>query len=220
MRIRMLLWLLLALFATNLFANRTLSGTWDSLTFMFDENKPFFYFVELEGRFYNRPEINQSLTRLAAGHRMDDLRFWLGYDYSQSLDSSKRNIQTIWQQVSFNLVDSNSFIWFYYSRFEQRFFSQGHGTALRSRNQGTIIARDFFPKRISPVFVGELFVNVNHPHWVSRKTISQTRYFMGIQKPLTNSMTLTLGYLNINVFREREMVHEHIARVRIGVNFE
>ncbi|GGI88168.1 DUF2490 domain-containing protein [Legionella impletisoli] len=220
MSIRIISFFCLIVLATKLFAVRSLTGTWDGMTFTFDENKPFFYYLEAEGRFYNRSEVDAALARVAVGHTIKHFKLWLGYDYFQSLDSRRRTIQAVWQQLFITLVNSNSLEWTYYSRFEERFFSLEPGTAYRNRNQSTLILKNFFPNQISPLLTGELFVNVNHPTWVSRKTISQTRYFIGVQKPITESVMLALGYLNVNVFRNHETVRENIARIRFAVNFE
>lgn len=219
---RICLLLLFLLSSNQLFADKSINGTWDGVVLTTNQNNPYFYYLETEGRFYfNEPRLNSSLVRLAIGHSYDQsVKLWLGYDYLQSLSSSKQFTQITWQQVFFQLVNTDAVSITYYSRLGEFFYSRGKGTAYLSRNHTMILFNNFFKYNISPMFFNELFVNLNHPEWVSKKTISQNRIFAGVRKPLFEHTDVILGYLNRTVYGSRETLNEHLLRLQFIVTLD
>ncbi|WP_157737122.1 DUF2490 domain-containing protein [Legionella lansingensis] len=57
------------------------------------------------------------------------------------------------------------------NRLDERFSTIGRGTAVRDRARAVITFNNMIKKGISPLVFDEIFFNLNHPEWVSKKRL-------------------------------------------------
>lgn len=211
----------LILFTPQLFADRTLNGNWINITFISDQTKTFFYYLETEGRFYyNSPTRDEVLMRPALGYTVNrKLSLWLGYAFFQSLEDSARRRQEIWEQLQFKIINSKPVDIISRTRLEERFHMIEKGTSVSIRQRQTITFNQAINEIVSPIIYDEIFLNLNHPEWVSRKTLSQNRFFLGAQISFNPAIAFIVGYLNRINYNSEDTIKEHLLHTSLVVTF-
>ncbi|WP_081726643.1 DUF2490 domain-containing protein [Legionella oakridgensis] len=180
-----------------------------------------FYF-KTEGRFYfNHSNVDELLMRPALAYNVSKkLSVWIGYDFFQSIHNSERINQAFWGQAQIKMIDSNSINLVSRTRLENRLSTLGQGQAIRLRERGFVELK-LFPKiKPRPILYDEIFLNLNHPDWVSKKTISQNRVFLGIKISLSKTTDLIIGYLSRTQYNTEETIKENLANVMFEVSFD
>jgi len=203
-----------------LYAQQTFNGTWDGITLFSDQTKPVFYYVKTEGRFYlNQYTRNELLIRPALGYTVNKrLSLWLGYDMNQTLSDSAKIRQTIWQQSQLKMIETPAIDLLARTRVEERFPAVNPGIAYRLRERAAITFKQL-NKSLYPLIYDEVFVNVNHPAWVSIKTLSQNRVFLGAKIPVNGQVAIIVGYLDSSHYNTGTTVREHLLSTELEIQF-
>ncbi|RUR14872.1 DUF2490 domain-containing protein [Legionella septentrionalis] len=221
MKINNLFSLLMLLFSSTLFAGKTFTGSWDGITLTTDPHKPFFFYFQTEGRFYNSYVRDELFTRSAIGYSASKkLSLWAGYDFFQSLHDSKEIVQGVWQQGQYQLIDVEKLTFTWRSRLEERFATFGAGTALRLRNRALIQFNKLIQNKLSLIIYDEVFLNLNHPDWVSSKTLSQNRFFLGARFPVKENTSVVMGYINRQNYNTYETTQDQVLSIMLEVTIE
>lgn len=195
-------------------------GTWDSFRFTYRQNTPWILYFKAENRYYfKQSNINEFLLRPAIEYlATKTLSLWAGYDFFQSYDDSNQHRQAVWGQVQINLPKNN---WAEINsrlRTELRFSTLGHGNAYRARERIMLTFPLTRNNTVSPVLFDEVFFNFNHPEWVSNKSISQNRIFLGLEISFDKKTGLLFGYLNRTLYNTHQTLHEHLLSVLFQMN--
>jgi hypothetical protein len=105
----------------------------------------------------------------------------------------------VWEQVQWNIIPKKDISILFRSRIEQRFLVGNSDVALRLRERVTVYFEPLFhfvPKGMTPVIYDEIFFNLNHASWVSRKVVDQNRFFLGYAIKFQKYFVLQVGYMN------------------------
>jgi len=189
-------------------------------------NDHYNYVFELHGRFrFENPVFAKGISRFGLGYVVNpSIRVFLGYDFDgreTPLNDDKVMLgQRVWQQVSAQLSKDEHFSWASRTRFEQRFSFDFSGTALRLRELLSWNFTDTIYDKITPSIYDEVFLNLNHPSWVSRKTVSQNRVFVGLLIPWKKYAMVRVGYMNQTFFGVRGVEMNHIFHVALIINHD
>ena len=190
---------------------------WSNLKLLHKGNTPWIYALSFEARTnFKDSGDNQYLMSPSIGYTLSDRQdVWLGYDLFLT-NKISIDEQRIWQQDQYAFVKNNKQTLTLRSRFEQRFSTDDDGVALRVRERLTWVLNNFFAKKYSPEVYEEVFFNVNNPDWVSSKTLSQNRLFMGVSTPLNKKTALLVGYLNQVDYNPDEATHQNIIYISLS----
>jgi len=166
----------------------------------FKDNEQLKYFFETETRFRsNASTFRASLNRIGLGYEIDPtLTLWSGYTAIPSISSSSGDLlygQDIFQQINWRLYSSDLVQFSTRIRLEQRKISNNRNWAnrLRTNLSAIIPIKD---SHVNYYIYDELFFNLDHPAWVSDRTFSQNRIFLGFRFDLKSKTRLAVGYLN------------------------
>ncbi|KTC65537.1 Protein of uncharacterised function (DUF2490) (plasmid) [Legionella adelaidensis] len=201
------------------YADQTFKGSWNAFTLTTPqkEHSVFFYY-KVEARFFNDNQQDEFLTRPAFGYMVTKkLSLWLGYDLFQRMQNSARYTQAYWQQLQTTLMQTSQLNLGFRNRIEARYNHLAPKTAFRDRARAFFTFNDAISKGISPVIYDEIFFNLNHPQWVSAKTISQNRYFAGIEWQLDKYTNLLVGYLERNSYERLGTIRDHLLSIELEV---
>lgn len=163
------------------------------LTYSFTDNIQGWY--EVQPRFgENASQVNQLLLRTALGYRVTKhWSLWQGYAWTPSFDPGFVSENRIYQQVvyaqSYPLVDVMS-----RTRLEQRWIQHVPGTAMRFRT----LLRGRFPLDEARVWglvtQNEIFFNLNSPTNGPGGGFDQNRFFVGLNKKISEHLSVDGGY--------------------------
>lgn len=202
------IFVLLVIFSTSaVYAIETHTRLWTSAQFVgsLTDDKKVKYLLEPTMRFVDS-KYKFSQTQLWAG---------IGYQIApkailyigdapvvtRSLSGIYSHDNIIWQQLNSGLIDTDDYFVGSRSRLMQikRFGESEWGLVLRQR----ILYRkplQFWQDRAA-VVSDEVYIDINHPSWFgARSTVSQNRFFIGINTKLTSVTTLLVGYMNQFLF--------------------
>ncbi|HVY53074.1 MAG TPA: DUF2490 domain-containing protein [Gammaproteobacteria bacterium] len=145
---------------------------------------------------------------------------YMGYAYyiSDSTSGVISHENVIWQQSIWDIYKSDRVSLSNRARFEERKNTQFAEWACRLREQFTL-KLPFQNTKYSFAIFDELFFNLNHPLWVSNRFLAQNRLFLGIEKKLTKTSTLDIGYLNqIDLERQNRNLLTNGLYIKLHVN--
>lgn len=114
---------------------------------------------------------------------------------SKSYEGDIHKEYRYFQQTDWTIVSCDTIHVIHRSLFEfrKRQHEKQHASRLRERIMIRIPLTRFHNKTL--VFFDEVFMNFNHPRWISRKFISDNRIFIGIGFTLSKTMVLDVGYI-------------------------
>ncbi len=102
----------------------------------------------------------------------------------------------MWQQLNWQIVDTAPLTLSSRTRLEERINPDQPGTAERFR-QRLWLRKPFKPGSNYLFSINdEIFLNLNHPHWVSPYTFEQNRAFIGMAEKVSATIMIDVGYLN------------------------
>jgi hypothetical protein len=163
------------------------------------ENSNFKYYFQTDLRFINSPYVfNQWFLLGGFGYQFQPgLILFAGYGWilDKSFTGDVNHERRLWQQLNWS-KDMPSFNINSRTRAEEIINTVDSGIAYRIRER--LWFRIPF-KKDSPYFLSifdEIFLNLNHPRWVSPYLFSQNRAFLGIGRNFSKSVMLDVGYLN------------------------
>jgi len=196
------------------------NGNWSNVTFIYKTLSTWFYSLDLEQRTnFDNSHRNQSLITPMLGYILSyrhDVE--LGYDLY--LDNQMNEVeQEPWEQDQYDLIIDGAKTLTLRTRFEQRFSRDNSQMALRLRTQLLWLWKGGINNKYSPVLFEEPFFNINHPSWVSNKTLSQNRLFLGVDFPMTKRADFLLGYQNRVDYNTDNVLHQNILYLSFDYNF-
>ncbi len=167
----------------------------------------------------NITHINQLIVRPSIGYKLNkNLSIWQGYGWNTFYIPRFLREQRLWNQIlhekefsKLSLV--NRF------RFEERFIQDVEGVSLRAR----YLLRGLYPigktKRWGIALSDELFVNLNSHFNGPQAGIDQNRFFIGINRKLSNHADLEGGYQlqYINANRPKVDKLNHIILISLYI---
>lgn len=201
------------------FADQTFRGAWGGASFTSKpEENHFFYQFKEETRVYNKDTLNEQVLQTALAYMLPKkISLWMIYQLFQRIENSKRYSQSIAEQIQFNIIDKMTYSLVGRNRFEQRFNALVPGTAYRDRVRANLTLHNAIAKGISPIIYDELFFNVNHPDWVSQRTLSQNRVFGGVRVQLGEITSVLIGYLGRSNYETRETIRDNLLTIELEV---
>jgi len=208
---RFLFFLLAVFFVPNCLAASTEQSTklWTSVQKKgYISRDKWGYLVQLHVRFGDdSPSFDSGIARLGLGyHSSKTLSFWVGYDFLSKQDVGTIKFseeQRCWQQLSWEIPTLAPSQLIYRARLEERESTKGSGVAFRLRQKITLKkGNSRMGGTVVPFVADEIFFNLNHPEWISSKTVDQNRLFVGLDIPLGKGRTLKIGYINQFEFRD------------------
>lgn len=171
-------------------------------------------FPESKWRYYLEPQLrlidnryvfNQFLFLFGLGYQITpNMMFftgpgWIANKNPQGIES---NDVRIWQQLNWNVLQNSFFSLNSRTRLEETTRNTSPGIAFQGRQRLWVR----FPfkqwETYSLSMFDEVFLNFNHPNWVSKDLFSQNRAFIGIGKQVSKYMMLDIGYLNQYILAE------------------
>ena len=187
------------------------------------EDQTFEYYVESQARFVeNRDDkFDQVAGGGGIGYRYTpNLAFWFGDSWTTTNDpiEGPNHENRIWQQVSWNAINNDSFNISTRTRLEQRKDLNEPEWAARLRQQVTLrVPIKKLKQGYFFVTYDEIFFNLNHPQWVSGQTVSQNRGFIGIAIPTSKRTSLEVGYLNQFLFGNNSDQMNHFLYLSLRI---
>lgn len=179
------------------------------------------YWFEVQNRYHMTAGKTQiTLLRSALGVAYSDsLSLWCGYQWNSINGLTEGKQQEIfWQQAIWRALNRPHLSLTLRSRFEFRHPVDRHDWAYRLREQLTLkLPNDRCPF-ITPVIYDEIFFNLNHPIWVNQGLLSQNRLFMGIDIPLSKSVTLETGYMQQYQASRHDKFLNHVLMTTLNIN--
>lgn len=180
-----------------------------------DDAKKYDYLVRFNLRFAEQESIfEERIVRLGIGTWLSDrhhlqLGIQAKHDVPYNEDRPEHGFR-FQQQVTSLWVRNKTFLANWRARLEERRELGKAGWSFRFRER---IQFRFFWKNsagIEPIFREEISLLLNHPDWVSRKTLDQNRVFLGFHKQLSAHWSYQLGYSNQFKIRDPNIMN-HIA---------
>ncbi len=160
----------------------------------------FRYYLEPQLRFIADPYIlNEAFFLGGLGYQVNhDLVIFAGagWIFSKSPQGTDSNEMRIWQQVNWLAINHDNYNLISRTRMEERKNTNGSPYAYRFRQRLWLrIPLTRFPSFSFSCF-DEIFLNLNHPSWVSPYFFAQNRAFIGIGHQLTKAVMVDAGYMN------------------------
>lgn len=161
------------------------------------------------------PEIrlgndHSAFVRLGLGYEESKfLSFWVTYDWYE---------YRLWQQM---ILETDRCPYVYLSirtRVEQRKRVDERCWAHRLRQQFALQFPEVFDK-YGFVIWEEIFFHLNTVRWLSNRTISQNRFFVGLEVPISKHTLLDIGYLNRYRFEPDVNIMSHIFYLSFNIEF-
>lgn len=201
MKKRLSLLIASSLFANTAYADPLLQKAklWTAIDFKGSLTENIQYYLEPQLRLISRsPCFDEANMYVGLGYpATPKVTLWLGNMFitSHKVDNGNTQQYRIWEQISWDVL-GNDFIQIdSRTRLEQRKQEHQASWALRVRER---VSLSFPLNRSGYFFVlyDEIFLNANHPSWVSNAFLSQNRAFAGFSIPVGKSTHLETGYLN------------------------
>lgn len=169
----------------------------------------------------NKYKYEESSVYLGLGYQpIESLLIFAGVTLlnSKSLEGDIHKDYRYFQQTDWAMVSCECIHIINRSLFEFR--KRQHEKQYASRLRERIMIRiplSCFPNK-SFVFYDEVFLNFNHPRWVSRKFVADNRIFVGMGFTLSKTMFLDLGYLKQYQYSKPNRINNVILS-NLNMNF-
>lgn len=162
-------------------------------------DKKILFYLEPQLRFIdNAYKFEQVVLHGAIGYQFTDrTSILLGNSGIESKNSSGQFVAEyrVWEQFSWDIIKSKIVNTKSRTRLEQRKSENSPNWANRLREKLSLKIPIYY-SQLSLILSDELFFNLNHPNWVSDFTLSQNRFFTGLDAKLSNKSSFEFGYLN------------------------
>lgn len=214
----LIIFFLFILSYANIFAAE--NATWNEVNLFYRSKSPWFYALTLEGRTdFDTSSDNQYIVVPALGYILSQRHELGAGDQFFLTNHGHLNEQILWLQDQYDLIHRTNRILAIRSRFDQRFSQDNSEIAYRLRERLNYTWNNAIADKYSPVVYDEIFLNLNHPSWVSNKTLSQNRAFAGILLPINLKSAFLVGYLNRADYDPDEANHQNIFYISFNYNF-
>lgn len=190
------------IWASNSNATESYGKLWGSATITgpFFPDSNFRYYLQPDVRFINDPYVfNQLLLQPGLGYQFNPrLVFYggIGWIVDKNPQGITSHEDRLWEQLNWLMANTNTFDINIRTRFEENKNLDQSQIAYRFRER--IWLR--IPFKSSPTHsfscFDEIFLNLNHPQWVSPYFFAQNRAFVGIGTQFSKTTILDVGYLN------------------------
>lgn len=180
----------------------SLNKDWSVATIIgsFSNKSSFKYYLEPQLRLIDDSSVfNQLLLLGGIGYQInDDLVLFLGPGWiiSNTTEYNLTHEKRLWEQMNWRIKNSPNLIIHSRTRLEERKEATTSPVAVRFRERVWIKLPIKNWQQYSFSFYDEIFLNLNHPLWVSPHLFEQNRAFIGIATQLSKSTILDVGYLN------------------------
>ncbi|MES2218799.1 MAG: DUF2490 domain-containing protein [Pseudomonadota bacterium] len=199
--------LLAIIFCQNLNATSH-TDNWNSaiITGPISKDKKFKYYIQPGLTFEDdHYKYRSSYLYLGVGYQTSPhVMMWLMNAWHNRVKASGKvlNIETIREQIDWNLIDDPSLNLTSISRFEQRKDTSQPQWLIRGREKLTLrIPFSSWPTH-SFVTFDELYVNFNNPAWINNNSFFDiNNIFVGVGTQLSPTVSFDLGYLNQYLLR-------------------
>jgi len=180
----------------------SLNKDWSVATIMGSfSNKPSFkYYFEPQLRLIDNSSVFDQLLLLGGvGYQINtDLLLLLGPGSIITNTSQNKLLHEnrLWEQLNWRIKNSPDLNINSRTRLEERKITTTSAVAVRFRERVWIKVPIKNWNGYSFSCFNEIFLNLNHPLWVSPYLVEQNRAFIGIATQLSKSTIMDVGYLN------------------------
>ncbi len=195
---------------------------WDNLVITGSiTNSHYQYYFEPQIRFIDDTYVFNELFLLGAlGYRVNSsLSFFVGPGWiiTKNTDGSMSHEVRLWQQLNYLAISKATFNLNARTRFEQRKDTQYSTIAYRFRQRLWLRVPFKSHPSLSFSIFDEIFLNFNHPQWVSPHFFSQNRAFIGLGYQYSKALSIDTGYMNqfLNSTTSRD---DHVLVVICSIN--
>lgn len=159
--------------------------------------------------------LEEGIARLGLGYTLTQrTRLWLGYDHRAIYPENRfEKEQRSWQQISHDIFSSRSLKISSRTRFEQRYRTGEPGTSSRLRQQFAF--KIPVNNTVCGILHDEIFLNLNHPVWVSSYRFEQNRLFVGVEFPAHSKTKIIVGYLNQYIQTNPKSIINHVLFLKM-----
>jgi hypothetical protein len=202
------------------------TDSWNSaiITGPISKDKKFQYYIQ-PGLSFEDDEYKYRSTYLylGAGYQMSHtVTVWLMNAWHNRLKASGKtlNIETIRQQIDWNVVANESWSLNSVSRLEERKDYAQPQWLLRGREKLTLRVPIKTWQNHSFVTFDEVYLNFNNPLWINNNNIFDlNNVFIGIGTQLSPIVSFDLGYLNQYVMRTTGNKNNNVIYLMFYVKF-
>jgi hypothetical protein len=186
----------LTLFPGATYAVENDLGLWTPVYIKLPVTDRFISQLEINPRIQeNVSDFNQLLVRSSVGYQLTkDLSVWQGYAWVTNYIPKFVNENRIWQQILYE-KEIGRFILSNRSRLEERFIENIHGVPIRFRNMFRMQYALSRNKYWWFVIYDEPFINIGNHFNGPQSGIDQNRFFIGLNKKMSNNVSIEGGYL-------------------------
>lgn len=220
------LWIVFLLACSTIYADATTfkSSLWSQIlaSHPFSTNSKFLYLLEGQLRLDAQGKtLDTTVIRLGLGYQLTKrAQLFAGYTGFPTTNEQGDWIigeQRCWQQLNLIIRPSQRLYTTSSTRLEQRFIKNESGTGLRLREKIKVFWQNPQEGNLTPVVSDEVFLNLNHPDWVTKELISQNRFFIGLAIPLNNNRQLNLGYMNVYQFSSPDNINRNVLFISLSI---
>lgn len=180
------------------------------------------YFFKEEARFdlHDEHVFDESVTDWAICYdALAYLRCCLGTSIVVSTKENPDEVtkeQRFWPEITWRAKQTDRYKIISRTRLEIRNNFARSGVALRFR-QKVIVHFLNDSRRIHPFWYDELFINLKKPAWITRNTVDQNRFFIGVKVKHNAILSWELGYLNQIKFGDSANLMNHVGIFAINI---
>lgn len=159
----------------------------------------FRFYLEPRLRFMGDKYVFEEASIYAGlGYQINPMSLYLGDAIVTQLnpDGKYQHENRVFEQLDLAVINTVYYKLLNKTRLEERKNSADIQWAVRLREKLTLRVPFKNQNKYSLVIADEIFLNLNHPKWVSSSFFAENRGFIGIGNQLSQSTTLDIGYMN------------------------
>ena len=164
------------------------------------EHSSFKYYLEPQLRLIdNNYVFNQILLLGGLGYQINtNMTVYLGPGWivSKTPQGNSTHENRLWEQLNWILVNTSNLNINSRTRLEERKDTNASQMAIRLRERVWMRVPFRNSDKYSFSIFNEVFLNLNHPQWVSLYLFEQNRAFIGVSTQASKSTVIDVGYLN------------------------
>lgn len=170
------------------------------ITGSLEKSPSFKYYLEPQLRLIDDNRVfNQLLLLGGLGYQINtNMTVYLGPGWilSKTPQGNKTHEKRLWEQLNWMLLSTPNLNINSRTRLEERKDTNASQMAIRLRERVWMKVPIKNSDKVSFSFFNEIFLNLNHPQWVSPYLFEQNRAFIGISTQISKSTVIDAGYLN------------------------
>lgn len=150
-----------------------------------------------------------------------NLIFWFGFrlgaanDYQGNIE--KRTL--LWQQINNDFYKTNHIKITGRTRLEEVQVFEEHEVSLIFRQRLTIETPIDSAAKYAIVAYDTIFIQVNHPDWVTNKLLNQNRFYVGLKYSIDSVHSINCGYLHQLQFNDPDVMNNIIV-LQLNINYD